>query len=680
MTLQIENIREEYSQKHQKLENARIILKEEFVGLDSIIDDLINYISSWYSFNSIQDKPFVINLWGLTGVGKTSLVNRLVELIDFSDRYFRFDLGEKNSSISFSRSLNTLCENKDESPVIIALDEFQHTRTITQPFRKEIEDDKNRMVWELIDSGNVSFIDWKSGIWSFENFVQKLVWLEKAGVQIKDGLVVTKHTLFCKEMGVELKENEPILFVSSDYYENIIEFGGDLLKVGLLEDVKKLLFTFDAKESIEFLFKILQMAKRPSNKNFNKALIFVLGNIDEAYTMSGNFSADIDADLFHELSLKITVPKMKKALRERFRDEQIARLGNIHIIYPALNKMAYQRIIKLELDKTAHKLKELLSMNFEFDQSVEKQVYKEGVFPTQGVRPIFTTIQQIIKSKLSLFLSELMTTELNINKLQFSVKDQQIVCNYFDEEQLMLSKTDKLVSTLEHLRMNRKDDLQAITAVHESGHAILSAVLLKIIPEMIYSVSSDADCHGFIYTRSEKEFISKSELIPKVAMLLGGLVAEELIFGNENITSGSSMDLEAATELVSDMLKENGFGNSTIFHAIHDTINEKQYHQLAEVEAEMRNILALAKSLAEATLKQEKKALLLMADYLSDYSKMQKQEIDYFVKHHLSQKVNFDERKFNYRNQLKHQLVEIETFTTSTILSSNFSLLNHTKS
>src|SRR5574343_824203 len=197
------------------------------------------------------------------------------------------------------------------------------------------------------------------------------------------------------------------------------------LQIGLQKDVQEILSKLNARETIDFLFKVLQLGRRPSSKNFNKSLIFILGNIDEAYTMSGNFSADIDADQFHELSLKITVPKVKKALRDRFRDEQIARLGNIHIIYPALNKKSYQRIIKMALEKTATKLSELLFIEFEFDSSLEKQIYKDGVFPTQGVRPIFTTIQQIFKSKLSLFLSEMLTKNQMISKLKFSVKDNR---------------------------------------------------------------------------------------------------------------------------------------------------------------------------------------------------------------------------------------------------------------
>ena len=664
MKLNMDAIREEYGQKHEKLEKARETLKQEFVGLDNIIDELINYTSSWYAFNSIQDKPFVINLWGLTGVGKTSLVNRLVKLIDFEDKHFRFDLGEKNNSMAFNRSLNTLCENKDESPVIITLDEFQHTRTIRQPMRQEIEDDKNRMVWELIDSGNVTYIDWKSGVWCFEDMLKKLTYLVKEGIEVRDGLVISKMELYKKEMDVSLDENEPIPFVPERYYEEIIEFAGDVLNIGLQKDVRRLLCRFNEKETIDFLFKVLQFARRPSHKNFNKALIFILGNIDEAYTMSGNFSADIDADQFHELSLKITVPKVKKALRDRFRDEQIARLGNIHLIYPALNKSAYQKIIKLELEKTASKLSELLGIDFEFDSTLEKQIYKEGVFPTQGVRPIFTTIQQIFKSKLSLFLSEILNNQLHVTQLRFSVDDNRIVCNYYTDQKLVLTRSEKLISTLEHLRKNRKDDLQAITAVHESGHALLSAILLRVIPEMIYSVSSDVECHGFVYTRSEKEFISKDELIPRTAMLLGGIVAEELIFGKDNVTSGSGKDLEMATTFVSEMLKENGLGNNQIYYALIEQSEKNHYHNIAGVESEINHVLLLAKNLAETTLKREKKALILMSDYLADHTKMQKEEMKYFVDYYLSEKINLHEVKFNYRNHLKQLLVDVESART----------------
>ncbi len=109
MTRKMMDLKNEFLEKRNLLEDARQILKSEFIGIDKIIDEVIESISSWYILSDIQEKPVVINLWGLTGVGKTSLVNRLVELIDFSNRFFKFDLGEKQGSFSFRDSLSELC-------------------------------------------------------------------------------------------------------------------------------------------------------------------------------------------------------------------------------------------------------------------------------------------------------------------------------------------------------------------------------------------------------------------------------------------------------------------------------------------------------------------------------------------------------------------------------------------
>ncbi len=70
-----------FGEKRQLLDDARQILKTEFIGIDKIIDEVLDNVSSWFILSDIQEKPLVINLWGLTGVGKTSLVIRLTELI-----------------------------------------------------------------------------------------------------------------------------------------------------------------------------------------------------------------------------------------------------------------------------------------------------------------------------------------------------------------------------------------------------------------------------------------------------------------------------------------------------------------------------------------------------------------------------------------------------------------------
>jgi hypothetical protein len=75
------------SERNKKLEQARDELKEKFVGIDAVIDELIDAIRIWFLMPEVLSRPVIINLWGMTGVGKTDLVRRLVRAID--SRAFR---------------------------------------------------------------------------------------------------------------------------------------------------------------------------------------------------------------------------------------------------------------------------------------------------------------------------------------------------------------------------------------------------------------------------------------------------------------------------------------------------------------------------------------------------------------------------------------------------------------
>tara|TARA_R110002050_G_scaffold85747_9_gene182903 strand:+ start:7617 stop:9668 length:2052 start_codon:yes stop_codon:yes gene_type:complete len=672
------DLKNDFLNKQAVLDNARIVLKQEFIGIDIIIDEIIDNVSSWFFLPDLQEKPVVVNLWGLTGVGKTSLVNRLVELIDFEDSFYRFDLGEKEGSFSFRDSLDELCENNDTSPVIIALDEIQHSRTVSGPMRQEIENDKNRMIWELIDSGRIQYVEWKRGLWSFEDLIYKLLHLLKAGVEVNRGIVVNNIELYCNEMHVSNEESKKLLFVPEDEYETIIEFAGEQLGLHLKKDVEKILFSFSADETIQFLQKVLKIGKRPSIKNFTKALIFVLGNLDEAYTMSNNFSADIDADEFNKLSKKITVPKIKKALQNRFRNEQIARLGNIHIIYPALNKLSYQKIIENELEKYAQSLTNTFNLKVIFDSSIHHVVYKEGVYPTQGVRPIFTSIHQVLKSKISFFYSEIFLKALDADSLYFSVANKSLVCDYRKEQKTVYSTQKEITTTLEDVRQNQRDDLQAITAVHESGHTVLSITLMHTIPDVVYSITTDADNQGFVYSSFAWKYISRKELIPRVAMMLGGYVAEEIIFGKENLTSGASSDIEKATEFLSAMFKNNGMGKTPIKYGIPILEEYKSYHNYENVEEEIKSAIDDAKLLAEKTLKSEQKLLLSLSDFLSDNRMLRKNDIKRIVTETMSNNVDFIENGdfLFYREHLKKQIENCQISKSAELHFENVISLN----
>jgi len=85
-------------------------------------------------------------------------------------------------------------------------------------------------------------------------------------------------------------------------------------------------------KKIDILKAALSNVHTFEGDSYSKMLIFISGNIDEAYEMSGDVSnSDIDADVFHEFSKKINIINIKNALTKRFKPEQIARFGNNHI-------------------------------------------------------------------------------------------------------------------------------------------------------------------------------------------------------------------------------------------------------------------------------------------------------------------------------------------------------------
>lgn len=649
-------LKKEFSRKSKVLENAKVTLKKEFVGIDGIIDEVIENVRSWYVLAEIQTKPTVINLWGLTGTGKTSLVKRLMELIEFSERTYRFDLGEKEGKRSFSSALSDLCDNPDDSPVAIILDEIQHSRTIKGPYREEIENDQNRMIWELIDSGNVSHVEWKSSLWSLERLVQKLIDLLSAGVRVKNGKVIYNKKLFINELNIEKEDTNQLYFIQEYNYCDIIDLSNRKLGFSLQRDLKAHLLTLDGHETVKFLKKVINVGTQPSIKRFHKSIIFVLGNIDEAYSMSGNYNSDISADEFHEMSLKITIPDIKQALRNRFRDEQIARLGNIHIIYPAFSKATYLKIIHLDLERIKYTIKEHLAISLAFEDSLVNEIYKEGVYPTQGARPLFTTIHQMVKSKLSVNISVLLEKQLAVDNMVLSVADEQLVCKFYQSGELLHTHYEGITYNLEKLRKPKKDEEQAITAVHEAGHAVLSIALLKRVPDIVVSVTTESHSMGFMYSKNDKNYTSRKEVLPKTAMFLGGLVAEELVFGENYITGGSGSDIKQATNFLMQLYKKEGFGAIPINHGLTDSCPKFVYHQLNDIEDEVKTILEKAKVLAQEELVKHKELLLAIAAQLAEEPKLEKTQLEALVAAHSSIDLTPTQTDNYYRKTLKEKI------------------------
>ncbi|MBO4390538.1 MAG: ATP-dependent zinc metalloprotease FtsH [Lachnospiraceae bacterium] len=109
------------------------------------------------------------------------------------------------------------------------------------------------------------------------------------------------------------------------------------------------------------------------------------------------------------------------------------------------------------------------------------------------------------------------------------------------------------------------DQEKRITAYHEIGHAILFHLLPDVGPVHTVSIiptGSSAAGYTMPLPGKDEMFITRSKMMQEIVVSLGGRVAEELIFGADEITTGASADIKQATEYAREMVTEYGMSST----------------------------------------------------------------------------------------------------------------------
>uniref|UniRef100_A0A671MDK9 ATP-dependent zinc metalloprotease YME1L1-like n=1 Tax=Sinocyclocheilus anshuiensis TaxID=1608454 RepID=A0A671MDK9_9TELE len=111
-----------------------------------------------------------------------------------------------------------------------------------------------------------------------------------------------------------------------------------------------------------------------------------------------------------------------------------------------------------------------------------------------------------------------------------------------------------------------------ITAYHESGHAIIAYYTKDAMPINKATIMPRGPTLGHVSMLPENDRWSetRSQLLAQMDVSMGGRVAEELIFGSENITTGASSDFDSATKIAKLMVTRFGMSEK-VSHAAHMT-------------------------------------------------------------------------------------------------------------
>lgn len=598
--------------KERLIDDAIVTLKKEFVGIDEQIDGIMDNLRTWFLFPELQDRPLVISVWGLTGTGKTSLIKRIAQLLDIERDlvYFNFaEIGECSSWEIESRIEEEL--SNERSNRFFVYDEFQYANTLDKHGEEKDKRSGLKPFWELMDTGKIHKRD---SFYQIRLLYTMALYLTKINdiypMKIENGKWVNADECLEPFSSYEIMKfgqyfnfnlegkNQPNsddddddederdvrdldagipkmgskvgydFFIKESYAEKLIDIqekSGDGIRdrLSAFNELRKM----SCDDIIELIGTVYENASKGYDLNFSDSVIFVVGNLDEAYEMALNVDPDMSPDQFHKLTKKITVVDVKKALQERFRNEQIARLGNIHLIYPSFSSESFRKLIDMCLDKYARDVHEMTGYVCRFSQSVKNIIYKESVFPTHGTRPIFSTVHEIVKTKLPFIVRCIYEGKYDAKYIDFKYSNKNTVVSVYDNDNnLLFVRKYKEKLRLEKLRDNTKDEEQALVAVHESGHFVMYAKLYGEMPEKLCSKTASSDSGGFMLKDSNQvdKIHSYNDLLNAIKISLGGYVAEQLVFGDEKKTSGASEDLRNATLIASRMVRSYGMGVNVI--------------------------------------------------------------------------------------------------------------------
>ncbi len=572
--------KEEIRKKKKILDDCKIFLKKEFIGIDKIIDDLMEYIQIWYLMPEILTRPVVINLWGMTGVGKTDLVRKTVRFLEFQNRFVEIELSNSDET-SWSKSVSDIFQSNrlnDEKPSIVLFDEIQRFNTI-DPDGTPVPQTKFTDFWELLSDGKLS----KRERDDLEHYLFSYLLRKKENERRK------------KNGETEMDENP---------YLNLWD-AKELKKYLSMEDDVMSIIDMKEEDMIKLILKKQKEKKIYEPVDYSKMLIIISGNLDEAFQMSRETSeADIDANIYHAFTKKITVVDIKNALSRKFRPEQVARFGNIHLIYFSLKTEDFQQLIQREINNLKTKTKSKFGISLKINKNINELIYRNGVFPVQGVRPVFSSVVDILDTNLSKFLFEAIINDDKSIEIDYPV-NRKTITGKIGSRIIEIPYTGRIDS----IRQSNQLDAVANISVHECGHAVSYILYTGFAPLQLKSKVASSYAAGFTFPHQIHD--TKESILDKIKIYLAGGIAEEIVFGENNASIGRSHDREQATIFATDYIRKYGFDEE--YQAAY---NLEEYAHRMQHDITDKKIEKLIQDLAKKT----REDLILHLDLLKDMS------------------------------------------------------------
>ncbi|HYD46050.1 MAG TPA: ATP-dependent zinc metalloprotease FtsH, partial [Phenylobacterium sp.] len=200
---------------------------------------------------------------------------------------------------------------------------------------------------------------------------------------------------------------------------------------------------------------------------------------------------------------------------------------------------------------------------------------------------------------------------------------------------------DKVMMGAERRSMVMTEEEKKLTAYHEGGHALVTLNVPNTDPVHKATIVPRGRALGMVMQLPERDKLSMSyqQMTSRLAILYGGRVAEEIIFGKDHVTSGASSDIDQATKLARAMVTKWGYSDKLgmvsygenqdevfLGHSVSRTQNVSE--ATAEIiDAEVKRLIEEAYNEAKRILTTKIEDLHVLAKALLEYETLTGEEI-----------------------------------------------------
>jgi cell division protease FtsH len=190
--------------------------------------------------------------------------------------------------------------------------------------------------------------------------------------------------------------------------------------------------------------------------------------------------------------------------------------------------------------------------------------------------------------------------------------------------------------------MNEKE--KELTAYHEAGHAVVGQVLpdSDVVHKVTIIPRGGTGGVTWFIPPEDKSYHSIIDYKDVLARMLGGRIAEEVVYGPDRVTTGAGNDLQKAAELAREMVVNQGMGKKLrdqVFHTedgmmMDRLVHERQYSEETAklIDAEIEALVTEAANRARAVIKTNKKHLESLKNALLEKETVEADEVAEILK------------------------------------------------